>query len=77
MKNQLLWNAKMKDIRQKNQSIKLGLEDIINQQTQQHLYHQSKLRKQVVSQYLQFNASLSAQEKSQIKHFVEQYAIIS
>jgi len=67
----------MKDIREKNQSIKRGLEGLINQHTQQHLYHQSKLRKQVVSQYLQFNASLSSQEKSQIKHFVEQYAIVS
>lgn len=63
----------MKDIRQTNQTIKQGLETLINQQTQQHLYHQEKLRNQVVSQYLQFNACLSEQERQQIKHFVAQH----
>lgn len=67
----------MKNIRQKNQDTKQGLEGLINQQTQQHLYHQEKLRKQVVSRYLQFNASLSDQERRQIKRFIEQYSIVS
>ncbi|WP_438465427.1 hypothetical protein [Marinomonas sp. PE14-40] len=64
----------MKSVRQINDQIKLGLEGIISQQKQQHLYHQTKLREQVVSKYLQFNACLSEQERRQIKQFIEQHA---
>lgn len=64
----------MKSIKQINKQIKQGLEGLIHQQTQQHLYHQTKLREKVVSQYQQFNACLSEQEKVQIKHFIEQYS---
>lgn len=64
----------MRSIRQINDQIKQGLEGIISQQRQQHLFHQTKLREQVVSKYLQFNACLSEQERRQIKQFIEQNA---
>ena len=60
----------MKSIKQINREVKQGLEALIYQQKQQHLCHQEKLREQVVTQYLQFNASLSEQEKDKIRAFI-------
>lgn len=62
----------MNKIKRTNSLIKHALEDLICQHKQQHLYHQEKLRKQVIAQYLQFNACLSQQERQEIKRFVDQ-----